>query len=85
MRALIFIREKPEEAADIARKKLPLGNLTRPKLIEGVPGLPSPQGLKNVIEFDVKTPLKIKEDIAPDKFLNLRLVAEVKEELEAKR
>ncbi len=96
MRSLMFIREKPEEAADIAQKKLPLGNLTRPMLVEGVrlfakalpdgvPGLPSPQGLKNVIEFDVKAPLKIKEDVAAEKFLNLRLAAEVKEELEKKR
>lgn len=96
MRSLMFIREKPEEAADIARKKLPLGNLTRPMLVEGVrlfakalpygvPGLPSAQGLKNVIEFDVKAPLKIKEEVAPEKFLNLRLAAEVKEELEKKR
>lgn len=96
MRALVFIRQKPEEAADIAQKKLPLGNLTRPMLVEGVrlfakalpdgvPGLPSPQGIKNVIEFDVKAPLKIKEDVAPEKFLSLRLAAEVKKELEIKR
>jgi ABC-type nitrate/sulfonate/bicarbonate transport system substrate-binding protein len=51
-RALMFIREKPEEAADIAMKKIPMGNMTRPLVIEGirrfakaipdgVPGLPS--------------------------------------------
>lgn len=96
IRSLLFIREKPEEAADIAVKKLSLRNMSRPMVVEGirrfvralpegVPGLPSPQGIKNVIEFDVKTPLKIKEDVSQDKFLNLRLVAEIKEELERKR
>ena len=96
IRALLFIRERPEEAADVAMKRLPLRNMSRPMLVEGVrrfvralpegiPGLPSQQGLKNVIQFDVKTPLKIREDISPDKFLNLRLVAEVKEELEGRR
>jgi len=96
VRALMFIREKPEEAADIARKKIPLGNISQSMLVEsvrlfakalpeGVPGLPSPQGIKNVIEFDVKAPLKIKEDVPPEKFLSLRLAAEVKKELEAKR
>ncbi len=96
MRSLVFIREKPEEAADIAIKKLPVGKLTRPMIVEGirrfaqalpegVPGVPSAQGLKNVIEFDVKAPLKIKEDVQTEKFLNLRLAAEVKEEMERKR
>jgi len=96
MRALMFIREKPEDAADIAFKKLPVGKLTRPMVIEGirrfaralpdgVPGVPSQQGLKSVIEFDVKAPLKIKEEVQPEKFLSLRLAAEVKEELERKR
>ena len=96
MRALMFIRERPEEAADIALKKIPMGNPSRPVVIEGIrrfvralpdgiPGVPSPQGLKNVIEFDVKAPLKIKEEVAPEKFLALKLAAEVKEELERKR
>lgn len=96
MRALAFIREKPDEAADIALKKLPVGRLTRPMVVEGVrrfvralpdgvPGVPSAQGLKNVIEFDVKAPLKIKEEVQQEKFLNLRLAAEVKDELERRR
>jgi NitT/TauT family transport system substrate-binding protein len=95
IRSLLFIRERTEEAADIAIKRLSLRNMSRPMIVEGIrrfvrampegtPGLPSPQGIKNVIELDVKTPLKLK-DISPDKFLNLRLVAEVKGELEGKR
>jgi hypothetical protein len=41
--------------------------------------------VQNAIEFDVKAPLRIKEEIAPEKVMNLRLMREVKEELEAKR
>ena len=96
MRSLMFIRERPEESADIAMNKIPMRNPSRPIVIEGIrrfvralpdsiPGVPSAQGLKNVIEFDVKAPLKIKEDVAPEKFLALKLAAEVKEELERKR
>ncbi len=95
-RALIFIRDRPEEAADIAMKKIPMGNMSRPLVIEGirrftkslpdgVPGLPTAQGIKTLMEFDVKAPLKIKEDIAPEKVMNLRLMREVKDELESKR
>lgn len=95
-RALIFIRDRPEESADIAMKKIPMGNMTRPLVIEGirrfakslpdgVPGLPTAQGIKNLIEFDIKAPLKIKDDIDPDKVMNFRLMREVKEELENNR
>lgn len=95
IRALLFIRERPEEAADIAMKRLPLATVSRQMLVEGIhrfvralpegiPGLPSRQGLKNAIQLDVKTPLKIREEIPPDSFLNLRLVAEVREELEGR-
>ena len=95
-RALMFIRERPEEAADIAMKKIPMGNMSRPLVIEGirrfakslpdgVPGLPTAQGIKNLMEYDVKAPLKIKDDIPPEKVMNLKLMREVKEELESKR
>jgi NitT/TauT family transport system substrate-binding protein len=95
-RSLMFIRDRPDEAADIAMKKIPMGNMTRPLVIEGirrfakampdgVPGLPTPQGIKNLLEYDVKAPLKIKEDIAPERVLSLKLMREVKEELDSKR
>jgi hypothetical protein len=51
-------------------------------LSPGVPGLPSSEGIKNVIEHEVKIPLKIEGDIAPEKILNLRLMQQVKIELE---
>jgi NitT/TauT family transport system substrate-binding protein len=96
VRALMFIRDRPEEAADIAMKEIPMGNMSRPLVIEGirrfakslpdgVPGLPSPQGIKNLMEYDVKAPLKIKEDIPPEKVMHLKLIREVKEELESSK
>src|SRR5512132_4249469 len=74
VKALMFIRERPEEAADIAMKKTPMGNVRRPLVVEGirrfskafpdgVPGLPSQQGIKTLIDLDVKAALKMKEEV----------------------
>jgi len=94
IRGLMFVRESPEGAVDLGIKKLQLGNATRAMLVEatknylqalapGVPGLPTSEGIKNFLEYDIKIPLQIKEDIPPERLLSLQLVAEVKRELEA--
>jgi ABC-type nitrate/sulfonate/bicarbonate transport system substrate-binding protein len=94
IRGLMFVRERPEEAVDLGIKKLQLGNATRAMIVEGtknylravsqgVPGLPSPEGIKNFLEYDIKIPMQIKEDIPPERLLQLQLVEEVKKELEA--
>lgn len=96
IKGLLFIRENPEEAADIAIKKLALRNQSRPIVLEGIrrftkalpegiPGVPSSQGIKNVLELDVKAPMKIADEISPERVLSLKLASEVKEELEGKR
>lgn len=96
LRGLIFVRESPEAAVDLGIRKLQLGNATRPMIVEGVknyiraltpgvPGLPTAEGIKNFLEYDIRIPLQIKEEIAPQRLLELRLVAEVKKELEATR
>jgi ABC-type nitrate/sulfonate/bicarbonate transport system substrate-binding protein len=94
LRGLMFVREKPEEAVDLGIKKLQLGSATRTMLVEatknylravgpGVPGLPTPEGIKNFLEYDIRIPLQIKEDIPPERLLSLHLVEEVRKELEA--
>ena len=96
IRSLLFLREKPIEALDLGGKKLDLGKLDRPLLLEslkrylralpeGVPGLPSPEGIKNALEYDVRVPMGIKEEILPEKVLNLKFVEEVKREIERRR
>jgi NitT/TauT family transport system substrate-binding protein len=93
IRGLMFVRERPEEAVDLGIKKLQLGNATKAMLVEatknylravspGVPGLPTFEGVKNFLEYDIKIPLQIKEDIPPERLLSLELVEEVKKDLE---
>lgn len=94
LRGLMFVRERPDEAVDLGIKRLQLGSATKAMLVEatrnylravapGVPGLPTPEGIKNFLEYDIKIPLQIKEEIAPERLLSLHLVEEVKKELEA--
>jgi ABC-type nitrate/sulfonate/bicarbonate transport system substrate-binding protein len=96
IRALMFVRERPEEAAEVAIKKLQLRNLTKAMLVEaikgyvralppGVPGVPSAEGIKNILEYEIRLPLKIDAPLPADKFLDLRWVAEVKKEIEQGR
>jgi len=94
LRGLMFVRDRPEEAVDIGSKKLQLGNATRSMMIEGVknyiralspgvPGLPTQEGIKNFLEYDIRIPLQLKENVPPERLLSLQLVAEVVRELEA--
>lgn len=96
VRALMFIRERPEEAADIGMKKLPFGKITKPMfadaikawlraLPQGVPGMPSAEGVKNILEYEIRLPMKMEETLAAEKFLDLRWIAEVKKEFEQNR
>lgn len=96
VRSLMFIRERPEDAAEIAMKKLPFGKIAQPMLTDaikawlralpaGVPGLPSPEGVKNILEYEVRLPMKMEGALPAERFLDLRWVAEVKKELEQKR
>jgi NitT/TauT family transport system substrate-binding protein len=94
IRGLMFVRDRPEEAVDLGIKKLQLGKATRAMVVEGtknyvralpqgVPGVPSAEGIRNFLEYDIKIPLQIKEDVPPERLLQLRLIEEVKKELEA--
>jgi NitT/TauT family transport system substrate-binding protein len=95
VRSLMFLRERPEEAADVGIKKLQLGNINRAMLIEatkaytrafapGVPGVPSAQGIKNILEYEIREPMKMAEAPPAQRMLDLRFVEEVKRELEQK-
>jgi ABC-type nitrate/sulfonate/bicarbonate transport system substrate-binding protein len=94
IRGLMFVRDRPEESVDIGLKKLQLGRATHAMVLEGtknyvravpqgVPGLPTAEGIKNFLEYDIKIPMQIKDDIQPERLLHLQLVEEVKKELEA--
>ena len=93
VRGLMFMRERPEEAADVAMKTLRLRNVTQAMLADairgyaralphGVPGMPSAEGVKNILEYEIRLPLKMDAPVAAEKYLDLRWIAEVKREIE---
>ena len=51
-------------------------------LPHGVPGMPSAEGVKNILEYEIRLPLKMDAPVAAEKYLDLRWIAEVKREIE---
>ncbi len=95
VRSLIFLREHPEESAAIGVKKLQLGNINRAMLVEatkaysrafapGVPGVPSVDGVKNILEYEIRVPMKMDAPLPAQRVMELSFVEEVKKELEQK-
>lgn len=95
VRSLIFLREHPEESAAIGVKKLQLGNINRAMLVEatkaysrafapGVPGVPSAEGVKNILEYEIRVPMKMDAPLPAQRLMELSFVEEVKKELEQK-
>lgn len=95
-RALLFVRDRPEEAADIALRKLRLRNITKPMLVEairsytrafppGIPGVPSAEGVKSILENELRIPLKLDKPLAAEQFFDLRIAEEVRKEFEARK
>jgi len=88
VRALMFLRERPEESADVGIKKLQLGNINRAMLIEatkayarafppGVPGVPSAEGIKNILEYEIRVPMKMDAPMSVQRIMELKYVEEV--------
>lgn len=95
VRSLLFVRERPEEAADVAMRRLRIRNITKVMLTEairnyvrafpqGIPGTPSADGVRNILEYELRIPMKIDKPLAPESFFDLRWVEEVRREFEGK-
>jgi len=94
-RALLFVRDRPEDAADIAMRRLHLRNITKPMLVEairsyvrafppGIPGVPSTEGIKSILENELRIPLKLDRPLEADTYFDLRPAEEIRKEFETK-
>ncbi|MGH7810891.1 MAG: hypothetical protein ACREP5_11500, partial [Candidatus Binatia bacterium] len=94
-RSLLFVRDRPEDAADIAMRRLRIRNITKPMLVEairsytrafppGIPGVPSAEGVKSILENELRIPLKLDKPLAAENFFDLRWAEEVRKEFESK-
>ena len=94
-RSLLFVRDRPEDAADIALRRLRIKNISKSMLTEairsyvrafppGIPGMPSPEGVKSILEHELRIPLKLDKPLAAENFFELRWADEVRREFEAK-
>jgi ABC-type nitrate/sulfonate/bicarbonate transport system substrate-binding protein len=95
VRALLFVRERPDDAADIALRRLRIKSITKPMIAEairsyvrafpqGVPGSPSAEGVKNILEYELRIPMKLDKPLVAENFFELRLVDEVRKEFASK-
>ena len=50
----------------------------------GVPGVPSAEGVKSILENELRIPLKLDKPLAAENFFDLRWAEEVRKELSAK-
>jgi len=96
VQALLFIKDKPDDATDIGLKRLRVGNLSKSALLggierytrafaTGVPGLPSREGIRNIIEYEIRAPLKIDREIQEETIMNLKPIQQVRAEFESKK
>jgi ABC-type nitrate/sulfonate/bicarbonate transport system substrate-binding protein len=94
-RSLLFVRDHPDDAADIALRRLHIKNITKPMLVEairsyvrafppGIPGVPSAEGIKSILENELRIPLKLDKPLAAETFFDLRWAEEVRKEFAAK-
>jgi hypothetical protein len=49
-----------------------------------VPGVPSAEGIRNILEYEIRVPMKMDAPLPAQRLMELSFVEEVKKELEQK-